>query len=145
MDDYKFKTLDEAREVIIDTDLNLEIARATNRSAISQLFRIIRTAGLWISLLLIIFTGIKYGDISTISKIIIGLIGLYIFAALIVSWSWFNEDNDYKQIKLNMVNYVLNNCKEWVEPERKPEEWEYKQIYNNMLRLVSLKVDDNKQ
>ena len=145
MDDYKFKTLDEAREVIIDADLNLEIARITNRSAISQLFRIIRTAGLWISLFLIIFTGIKYGDISAIAKVIIGLIGLYIFAAVIVSWSWFNEDNDFKQIKLNMVNYVLNNCKEWVEPERKTEKWEYKQIYNNMLRLVNLKVDDNKQ
>lgn len=144
MNDYKFKTLDEARKVIIDADLNLEIARATNRSAISQLFRIIRTAS-WIGLFFIIFIGIKYGGVNTIAKVIIGLIGLYIFAAVIVSWSWFNEDNDFKQIKLNMINYVLNNCKEWVEPERKPEEWEYKQIYNNMLRLVNLKVDDNKQ
>lgn len=145
MNDYKFKTLDEAREAIIDADLNLEISRITNRSAISQLFRVIRTTALWISLFAIIFTGVKYGNISITAKVIIGFIGLYIFAALIVSWSWFNEDNDFRQIKLNMVNYILSNCKEWVEPERKPEEWEYKQIYNNMLRLVNLKIDDNKQ
>lgn len=145
MNDYKFKTLDEARKAIIDADLNLEISRITNRSAISQLFRIVRTAALWISLFAIIFTAVKYGDISITVKVIMGFIGLYIFAAIIVSWSWFNEDNDFRQIKLNMVNYILSNCKEWVEPERKPEEWEYKQIYSNMLRLVNLKIDDNKQ
>lgn len=145
MKNCKFKTLDDAKKVIIDCDLKLEMERAVTNSKINQWFRIFRSIILWIGIFSISYSYIMHRNLITSLKIFAAFIIIRAFLKLVVDWSWFNEDKEFRQIKLNTINYILNNCEEWLEPERKPEEWEYKQIYKNMLGLMNLKIDDNKQ
>ena len=132
---YYYETIEECEKAIIDKAIDVDIIYSANANLFECFIRTIRTAALWIELIVLIIVfikkGIKFGLIIFI--IFIALFGLY---HLLMSWVKFNYHRSFINAKSDLVTSMVFKCKEFNETNY--AEWQVSQMLKRFSSLATL-------
>lgn len=136
--DYFYETIEDCKKEILDKSINLDIAHAANANLFESIVCVIRTVFIWTSIgnCIVSFAtnGFRVGIGTTGFAILI-----YIVATLIISWAKFNYNNAYEQMKMTLLENIVDKCKEFKEGEY--EDWQRNQILKKLAAIANIKLE----
>ncbi len=138
MHNYYFETINECEKEIIDKTIVLDIIYESNLNLFSCLIRTVRSAILWISILVICMAWVLKGP-KVALWVFISFVIISIFGKLIISWAEFNHNRTYNNMKINLVDALTMRCKEYQETNY--EDWQKKQMLKRFASLANIDID----
>ena len=132
---YYYETIEECEKEIIDKSTMIDMMYASNMSLFQCFTRIVRTIMIWASFIIMIVSFVTRGFKPSIKTLGI-IIAVFVIYSLLISWVNHNYLESYSRVKINLVNNIIEKCKEYDEADY--EEWQKKQIFKRFLELARI-------
>ena len=138
---YYFETIEECEKQIIDKAIITDITYASNHNLLECFTRIINTIAILVAIIIVIISIIA-GKWDTMIQTIAMYVALHITFTGIIGWVKFNHNKTYTNIKFNLVDGIIERCKEWNETDY--EDWQRKQMLKRFASLAGVSIDLDK-
>ena len=132
---YSFETIKELEKEIVDKAIMVDINYSFSYNLLECFIRMIRTIVIWIGISIIPTIWVKLGYVNGLKALGIYLC-IWIVGSLLMSWVKFNSNEAYTKMKVQLVENLICECKEWVEADY--DVWQKKQIHSRFLSLARL-------
>ena len=138
---YSYETIEECEKAIVSKTMDMDIAFLANRSLFECFVRTIRTIMIWVIMLVPLSLRIFFGFKEFIICFGI-LVAIYIVGALLMSWVKFNFNNEHSKLKIDIVKYMISECKEYIDLNQSEDipDWQLKQITKRMANKGKIDV-----
>lgn len=135
---YYFETIEECEKQIMDKTINLDIMYESCCNLFECFVRIVRTIFIWFSIIDSAIGIYKFGLKSYVKPMLLYIL-VYILGMVLMSWVRFNHNRMYANAKTNLVDGIIERCKEYQETNY--EDWQKKQILKRFANLANINID----